>query len=262
LDSDTIVEPDAIANLVQPFADQRVYCACGHGEVLNKNENILTEFQRVWYADAFRVQKAFESNFGMVTCCSGLLAAYRREKLIAVLGDLLNEKFLGREVRDSEDRTITNLLLKANGRSVYQANAVAHTVVPNTAKKFIMQQLRWGRGSFRGLLFAMRFFWRRGFIQSILFYSFVTTIYLTPIVVLVNLVVFPILGYPILSLIYLAGILLVHFLMGLNDTQLVKNFRVKDIIHRTLFGFIAIALSMIYLYAWITSWKCGKWMTR
>lgn len=261
LDSDSVIEPDAITNLVQPFVDPKVYCVCGHGDVLN-NENALTEFQRVWYADGFRVHKSFESHFGMVTCCSGLLAAYRRDKLLSVLDDLLNERFLGKKVRDSDDRTITNLLLKINGDSKYQSNAIAYTVVPNTFKKFIQQQLRWGRGSFRGLLFASRFFWRRPLMQSLLFYIFVFIIYLTPIVVILNLIVFPALGYIHFAIIYVAGLLLVHFLIGLNDFKLVKNFSTRDVLYRTLFAFIAIALAFIYLYSWITVWKCEKWMTR
>lgn len=261
LDSDTIVDPDAIKNLVQPFIDPKVYCVCGHGEVYN-NKSILTEFQRVWYADGFRLHKSFESYFGMVTCCSGLLAAYRKEKLLSILNDLLNESFLGRKVRDSDDRRITNLLLKMGGDSKYQSSAVAYTIVPETVKKFVKQQLRWGRGAFRGLLFALRFFWRRRFPQNVIFYLFVFIIYLTPIVVFINLILFPALGYLHLALTYTAGLLLVHFFAGLNDFKLVKNFTTRDVLFRTLFAFIAIALSFIYLYSWITVWKCGKWMTR
>ena len=173
VDSDTIVAKDAIRLLVQPFSDENVFCACGHGEVLNKGENTLTKLQRGWYASGFRILKAMESNFNMVTCCSGLLAAYRKEGIRIVINEWLNETFLGRPIIDSDDRRMTNLMLrlrtyalssegedrtltsvamsKSYTKSLYQSNAVAYTVVPSTLKKFVQQQLRWGRGSFTDL---------------------------------------------------------------------------------------------------------------
>ena len=65
-------------------------------------------------------------------------------------------------VRDSqgEDRTLTScaMITVRHTKSLYQSNAVAYTLMPNTFRKFSKQQLRWGRGSFRGMLFAFIFF--------------------------------------------------------------------------------------------------------
>jgi len=63
VDSDTLVESDAIKLLVQPFKDENVFCICGHGDVLNKNDNTLTQLQRAWYVDGFRILKAMERKF-------------------------------------------------------------------------------------------------------------------------------------------------------------------------------------------------------
>jgi len=285
VDSDSVVENVAIRNLVQPFKDPNVYCTCGHGEVLNKDDNALTHFQRVWYADGFRLQKGMESYFGMVTCCSGLLAAYRREGIQSVIDDWLNEKFMGRQVIDSDDRRLTNLMLRLktfmtespaddrtlttqaiktarHTKSLYQSNAVAYTVVPSDFKKFSKQQLRWGRGSFRGMLFAATFFWKRPPRQALMFYLLVFVNYLSPLIMFVNVVVFPLLGQYGLMLFYFGGLFLIHFIYALNSSRLVKNISRKDIAYRTTFVLLSLLISTIYIYGWATAWKGKKWMTR
>jgi hyaluronan synthase len=284
VDSDTIVEQDALRLLVQPFADENVFCTCGHGEVLNKDENILTALQRGWYASGFRILKAMESNFNMVTCCSGLLAAYRKEGISAVISEWLHETFLGRPIIDSDDRRMTNLMLRLRTyalssegedrtltsvsmsrsytKSVYQSNAVAHTVVPSTFRKFVHQQLRWGRGSFRGLLFASTFFWKRPVKQRVLFYTLVFVNYLSPLIFLFNVIILPLIGQAHLALAYIAGLLLIHFISAINNKQLLENISYRDVVYRTLFIGLSGIISFIYLYAWTTVWKGRKWMTR
>jgi hyaluronan synthase len=284
VDSDTIVAKDAIRLLVQPFSDTNVFCTCGHGEVLNKGENLLTELQRGWYASSFRILKAMESNFNMVTCCSGLLAAYRKDGISAVINEWLNETFLGRQIIDSDDRRMTNLMLrlrtyalssegedrtltsvsmsKSYTKSLYQSNAIAYTVVPSTFKKFVKQQLRWGRGSFRGLLFASTFFWKRPIKQRLLFYTLVFVNYLSPLILFFNVVILPLIGHAYLALVYISGLLLIHFISAINSKQLVENISYKDVVYRTLFIGLSGIISFIYLYAWTTLWKGKKWMTR
>jgi hyaluronan synthase len=112
IDSDTVIKPDAITLLVQPFTDQQVYCVCGNGVVANESNpkinNALTRLQKVWYADSFRIRKGVESIFGIVICCSGVLSAYRKEKFEQVVDRWLNETFLGHPVVSGDDRQMTN----------------------------------------------------------------------------------------------------------------------------------------------------------
>ncbi|MEM4703996.1 MAG: hypothetical protein QXJ02_02895 [Candidatus Bathyarchaeia archaeon] len=216
--------------------------------------------------------------------CSGVLSAFRKKGIKAVIDDWLNEKFLGQKVRDSDDRRLTNLMLrlrffaltssaddrtltnvvmkKAFTKSCYQSNALAHTIVPDNIEKFLKQQLRWGRGSFRGMLFALTFFWKRPLKQQLIFYTFVLVNYLSPLIVTLNLFVAPLLGYPDLALIYLAGLCFIHFLHGINIKCLTKNTSFKDVIYSACLAGLAIVLSFVYLFAWFTAWKGKKWMTR
>jgi hyaluronan synthase len=60
VDSDSVVEPDALRLLVQPLADPRIGAVCGHANVLNLRDTWLTRMQAVRYFVAFRVVKAAE----------------------------------------------------------------------------------------------------------------------------------------------------------------------------------------------------------
>ena len=58
VDSDSTLAPNALQEIVRPFADPRVAIVTGHADVLNRGENLLTRLQQVRYYVAFRVVKA------------------------------------------------------------------------------------------------------------------------------------------------------------------------------------------------------------
>ena len=59
----------------------------------------------------------------------------------------MTEQFLGVFLEVSDDRTLTNLTLKAGYRTVYQSTSLVYTDAPLQVKKMTKQQLRWARGS-------------------------------------------------------------------------------------------------------------------
>jgi hyaluronan synthase len=266
VDSDTILKPDAIKNLVQPFHDEKVYCTCGSAIVANDTDSqtntLIARFQKVWYADSFRLRKGVESLFNMVICCSGVLSAYRREKFESVTEEWLNEKFLGREVISGDDRQMTNLMMRMGGKSVFQSNAQAYTFAPHKFKKFLIQQIRWGRSGFRGMLFASRFFTKKNTAQKIIFYLTMFTTFISPISLLVNTIGLAMLSRYDLIISYFAGLLIVSTLIALSDKLLVEYFSFKDMLYRIAFFAISIILTFVYLYSWLTLWKGKTWGTR
>ncbi len=92
IDSDSFVDPDAIKLLVQPFRDPHVAAVCGHGEAVNRDDGLLPKLQHYWYAETFRLLKGMESRLGCVSCCSGMLAAYRRTSIMPMISQWLTEK--------------------------------------------------------------------------------------------------------------------------------------------------------------------------
>ncbi|MDR0373410.1 MAG: glycosyltransferase [Nitrososphaerota archaeon] len=266
VDSDTILKPDAIKNLVQPFTDKDVYCVCGSAIVANdrdpKTNTIIARFQKVWYADSFRLRKGIESIFNMVICCSGVLSAYRKEKFESVTEEWLNEKFLGREVISGDDRQMTNLMMRMGGKSKFQSTAQAYTFAPHKLKKFLIQQIRWGRSGFRGMIFAAKFFTKKNPMQKILFYTTLFVTFISPISLLINTVGLVLIGKYELVIVYFTGLLIVSTLVALSDKLLVEYFTLKDIPYRIAFFAVSIILTFVYLYSWLTLWKGKTWGTR
>ncbi len=170
LDSDTTLEEDSIKNIVAPFKDPKVGSVSGHLKVQNWSRNLLTKFQEVWYFIGFRVFRGAESEIGMVSCCAGAFSAHRRSAITPdVEKEWLYGKFMGLEVTAGVDRAITNLIMKQGYEALYQTNAVAQTVVPDTARKFLKQQVRWTKSWIRETFYLATFAYRRKS-KSVFFY--------------------------------------------------------------------------------------------
>jgi len=270
VDSDTLVDSQAIKLLAQPFEDEEVVSVCGHGKAANVNKNLLTRLQHFWYQDMFRLLKGMESQLGAVTCCSGILAAYRRKSIEPVMNRWLNEKFLGRPILIGDDRQLTNLALwKGLGEAkdstrkakiVYQSNSIAATYVPENFKQFFKQQLRWKRAWVHGSFLAGRFMWRKKMPIPIVFYIYQFLTYVSPIVIITCLIYTPLTGNFLEALMFLGGTLYIGFLQGLNLWSF--GYGLRAILYRAMFVFVSFFMSItVLLYAWFTPWK-GGWITR
>jgi hyaluronan synthase len=271
IDSDTLADEQAIKLLVQPFIDKEVVSVCGHGKAANENTNILTKLQHFWYQDMFRLIKGMESQLGAVSCCSGILAAYRRESILPVMSRWLNEKFFGRPILIGDDRQLTNLVLwkglstalsdeTRKAKVVYQSNSIAMTFVPDRPKQFFKQQLRWKRAWVHGSLLAGRFMWKKKFPIPLIFYMYQFLTYASPVIIITAIIVTPLNGNVMATSLFLVGTFYVALLQGLSLWSF--GYNVKAILYRILFVPLSFFMSMtVLLYAWSTPWK-GGWVTR
>ena len=284
IDSDSFVDPDAIKLLVQPFQDPRVAAVCGHGEAINKDEGILARLQHYWYAELFRVTKGMESRLGVVSCCSGMLAAYRRTSIMPMINQWLAERpdtkpteseyrvhlptplgrgLTGKLIKSpGEDRILTAFALSGNNaKVVYQSNAIVHTIVPGTLREFLKQQLRWNRAWMHGSLLASKFMWRKTILASSIFYLYQFLVILGPAVMIFWLIIKPLQGQWLGLLSFVLGTLYVGFLHGLNTWNYRKT-SAASIPYRMIFVFLGYFLTLtVTLYGWATLWKMG-WVTR
>jgi hyaluronan synthase len=213
VDSDSVLEPEALRKLVQRFADARVGAACGHADVLNPRESLVTRMQAVRYYVAFRVVKAAESVFGAVTCCSGCFAAYRREAIVPHLSVWEHQRFMGAPATVGDDRSLTNVVLR-DWRVVYEARAISHTIVPATLRGFLRQQTRWKRSWTRESLIVARFIWRKNPVAAVATYAAVLLPLVAPIAAVRALLWLPLHGAGA-PLIYLAGLYSLALMYGL-----------------------------------------------
>lgn len=213
IDSDSFLDPDALRNLVKPFADPEIAAVTGHCDVENIWTNALTRMQAVRYFVAFKVMKAAESVFDSVTCLSGPLAAYRKDVFMSVREEWLNQTFFGRPATFGDDRSLTNSLLERGYKVVYQDDARTTTIVPDDHRTFLRQQMRWKRSWFRETLRAMGFMWKRPPLMSISFYLGFFLPLLGPVVVLRSLLFVPLTQHRS-PLIYIMGVFLMSCLLS------------------------------------------------
>jgi len=205
LDSDSYIDPNTFINLIKPFQNQKIGAVCAHADPTNADENFITKIQSAYYFMSFRILKAAESSYFSVFCCSGCSSAYRKSVVLPVLDDWLNEKFLGKPVTWGDDRALTSWVLKKEHKIIYTDRVNAFTIVPNNARQFLKQQLRWKKSWIINGIFTSRFIYKKHLFMA-LFYFFPLLLisFLTPFMVFKAMVYSPI----------IKGIFPIYYLLG------------------------------------------------
>lgn len=155
IDSDTVLDGDAIEQGLIPLADPRVMAVSGNVKLQNRKSNLLTRLLELRYSSSFDFERAAYSMMDSVTCASGAFTFWRASVVRDNLVDYVNQTFLGISMTYGDDRRLTNYCLK-QGKVVFQSTAVAHTLVPTSLPHFIRQQVRWNKSFFRETLYAIR----------------------------------------------------------------------------------------------------------
>jgi hyaluronan synthase len=259
VDSDSVLEPDAMGIIVQGFHNPKVGAICGHAEVLNVRQNWITKMQAVRYFVAFQVNKAAESVFGTVTCCSGCFSAYRREAIMPWLDWWENQTFLGRPSTFGDDRSLTNCVLR-DWKVRYEARAVSHTIVPATYRQFMKQQLRWKRSWTRESLIVSSFMWKKNPIPALCAYVGMLLPIVAPVVAVHAIIMMPAQGggAPIL---YLMGVYAMSVCYGLYYAA--RKPRYDHLwVYGILFCFFYLAFLLWQTYFAIVTTRSASWGTR
>ncbi len=233
-DSDCVLAPDALSRCVAALvAHPELGAVGGHARALNADDTLLTRVQDVWYEGQFRIAKAAEAVFGAVTCISGPLAVFRRDAVYNYLPAWADDRFLGRDFRFATDRQLTGYVLgqrrlgrrlkerhadspfvtaadhpELPWRTGYVRSATVHTTVPARLRPFLRQQVRWKKSFIRNIFFTGTFIWRCGPGAAVLYYGHVLWVLVAPVMAARHLVWAPLTSAAVLTLLYLAGILL------------------------------------------------------
>jgi hyaluronan synthase len=160
IDSDTVLQPDALVRVVEPLLCPEIGASTGNVLLLNERQNLLTRMVGTYYWVGLNIYKQAQSVIRSVVCCSGCLAAYRASLLREVIDEFAGQRFLGQSCTHSEDRHLTNLVLKRGYDVVYVAEAVSWTETPATVRGFLRQQRRWKRGYVRESIYTLTYAWR------------------------------------------------------------------------------------------------------
>jgi hyaluronan synthase len=166
-DSDTKFASNVISEMSMPFVDTRVGAVTGDVRILNHSKksggSILSFLSSLRYWQAFHLERAAQSLFGVVYCVSGPLGAYRSVVWKEMLDDWSSQKFMGRFATTGDDRCATNYTLRSKGKRFGEAWKVhftpytyCETETPTTLLRWIKQQERWSRSFFREAQFTYR----------------------------------------------------------------------------------------------------------
>ncbi|MFI5973575.1 glycosyltransferase family 2 protein [Streptomyces sp. NPDC051452] len=146
VDSDSSLAPNALEELLLPFAQARVQSVAGVVLATNHRANLLTRITDLWFTTGQLTDRSALSAMGAVLVNSGPLAAYRAAIIRENLDGYLNERFMGRPVMFSDDSLLT-LYALLGGRTVQQPTAIVFTALPERPSHFLRMYLRWMRGS-------------------------------------------------------------------------------------------------------------------
>ena len=185
VDSDTIWDLKIKEKLLGPFSDSAM------GGVTPRNHPVKR--QSIWekMTDVFwdiRNYYDLPSQTAMgsfLTCLTGRTSLYRRQILLPILDEFLDEILLGKRKEPGEDKCLTRLIQSGGWKTYYQSTAVIYSVAASDFKTFIMQRLRWTRNSHNSDLVSLvnGWAWRHPYLAFYMIDRFISTftLFLGPI---------------------------------------------------------------------------------
>jgi cellulose synthase/poly-beta-1,6-N-acetylglucosamine synthase-like glycosyltransferase len=171
IDSDVVVEPRALRELVRRFTRPEIAAVGGWVDIRNKHDNWLTRMQVVKYWYAYFVMKNIERAFQRVMVLSGCLTAYRRTVLVELLPILETRSLWGTPIKYGEDRFLTRQIVKAGYLTSITLDARCKTFVPTSLRTYFSQQLRWRRSNLVDYFGGLSHVWRLHPLLAIHYYS-------------------------------------------------------------------------------------------
>jgi glycosyltransferase involved in cell wall biosynthesis len=166
VDSDTVWARDVAARVSEPFADPKIGGVGTRQNVVNPST--LWQHLNDMYLDyRYFDEIASQTVVGRaVSCLSGRTAVYRRDLLLLIQDDFMQESFLGVPCMSGDDKRLTTLTLEAGYLTVMQRSARVWSTFPPDGKTFFKQRLRWSRNTWRSDLRALssKWIWRHKFL--------------------------------------------------------------------------------------------------
>ncbi|MDX8051960.1 bifunctional polysaccharide deacetylase/glycosyltransferase family 2 protein [Lentzea sp. BCCO 10_0798] len=142
VDGDTVLEPETVGNLVQPFADHEVGAVSGNAKVGNRS-GLLGRWQHIEYVIGFNLDRRMYDVMQCMPTVPGAVGGFRVEALREVGG--VPEDTL------AEDTDLTMALERAGWSAVYEESARAWTEAPASLGQLWRQRYRWCYGTLQAM---------------------------------------------------------------------------------------------------------------
>ncbi|MEU6393690.1 glycosyltransferase family 2 protein [Streptomyces sp. NPDC046939] len=267
LDSDSVLDPEAIAEGLKPFADAEVTSVAGQVVVLNHDANALTRMINLLYLPFTRGLRSAQSVLGRVTINSGTLAFYRAHIVREAAGAYEHETFRGRPMQMNDDSMLTFYGLLA-GDTVHQPSSLVFTLAPERWSHYLRQQMRWMRGTTVRHLWWLRYMPLTGIVfwTTVAEYVHIALGIAIPAVILADPNLRPHTGTLVL-----AGVVIATAMSYLMALRLFTVHRTDMRLRQALLLFTlapltslwrALVLRPLYFYAMATCHRVSRWGTR
>lgn len=220
IDSDTILDKEAIKNMLIPFLDLETMSVAGLLMGAN-SPNLLSKIVSLGFASSFTNGRAYASKFGSVVVSCGGLAAYRAVVIHRFRHEYLNQIVFKQKAMFGDDRMLTQYASML-GRTVYQETAIGYTLMPVNFSHLTRQRIRWWKSYWWGGFYVIKHHSPRYMIWWIVAGQFVTQfvyMLLFPLIMIMD----PIKGayFPLYIIIYmiLLGYIRSFRLLMLKDSE-------------------------------------------
>ncbi len=187
IDSDVIVYPTALRELVSRFTSPEIAAVGGRVHISNPNDNWLTKMQTIKYYFGQEHLKNLERGLEQVMCLSGCLTAYRRSVLMELEPILENRNLLGVSIKYGEDRFLTHQIVKAGYKTRMTMAAMCFTKAPPTLRGYFNQQLRWKRSNIVDYVVGIGHAWQLHPLLCIHYLSLLLLLFVYPFVIIIHL---------------------------------------------------------------------------
>jgi cellulose synthase/poly-beta-1,6-N-acetylglucosamine synthase-like glycosyltransferase len=188
VDSDVIVDSQAVRQLVARFTATDIAAVGGRVHVSNADENWLSRLQTIKYFFGQEFLKNLERSLQSVMCLSGCLTAYRRSVLLELEPILEGRNVFGVPIKYGEDRFLTRQIVKAGYRTRMTMDGFCFTKAPTTLTGYFNQQLRWKRSNIIDFACGLSHAWRLHPIVAVHYLSMFLLLGVYPFVIFTHLI--------------------------------------------------------------------------
>lgn len=158
VDSDSLVEKNTLRNLVSPFVvNKNCGAVAGNVKVLNNRSGMIPRMLNVSFVFSFELIRSAQSVLKTVLCTPGALAAYKKEAVMNILPEWIDQTFMGKPSDIGEDRAMTNMILKQGYDVLFQRNAHVLTNTPEEYENLYKMFIRWERSNVRENIMMSKF---------------------------------------------------------------------------------------------------------
>ncbi|MBO0452565.1 glycosyltransferase [Candidatus Enterococcus murrayae] len=266
IDSDTILNEDAIEQGLYPFFDEKIMSVGGALLDYNNRDNFLTRAVGVSFVSAFSNGRSAYSRLKAVNVNHGCLAFYRSIVIDTYIDHYLSQIVFSQKAKFGDDRMLTQYA-SIMGDTVYQETSIGYTLNPIKLSHLMRQRSRWWRSFWWGGLWFIKHQSPKRAAWWIQLSHFISFGAYTPVFIAVYFY------YPIIKMQFPIVVLLYMIALGYFRNIRTLTFDRNDM--SKLYQFVSYLLfspfstlinllicSILQIYGLLTVWKVANWGTR